>query len=467
MLSKTLYLSPSGTTKSSLYSLLICLFAILPVQAQETHPDSVAFATKHYPALQIPQLLWTALVYPLGEFTIYSERTELPTRVNDWFTNEAGTFGLFPQVNFGGETGFGGGLRTFHTDLFGSGKEFEALFIYAKEGQTGSALYHDPNIAGGAFYWTVEGDYLSTHNSDATINAAVAEKEKFQLFDLEQFDVFSILGWRAEAGELADFKKNIYIEGRVGFGSRDFSERLGPGHLYTPFRGYTESAEALVGLGQSISLYSLGLNLTYDDRDFKTPQRELSHPTNYIFPGRVLEHDGEYYHSYRDINYPERGGLLQAGAEFASGSEDTKFWRLTAEAQRFFTLFWSNRILAIRSRLEKVHALGDGVIPFADLPHMGGSQRHRGYERGFFRGEGALLLSAEYRWPIWDTWNAFLFWDEGQVFDDYGEIAADRLHTSYGAGLSLRSERGFLLGLRIGRSAQSRAQTGFSLEQEF
>ena len=445
--------------------MLICLIAVLPAQAQETHPDSVAYQTKHYPALQIPQLLWTGLVYPLGEFTIYAEHTELATRVNDWFTNEAGTFGLFPQVNFGGETGFGGGLRTFHTDLFGKGKEFEALFIYASEGQMGSALYHDPGIGGGAFYWTLAGDYLKTESSDATINAAVSEKERFQQFEIEQYDIFSTLGWRAEAGPLEDYKKNLYIEGRVGLGSRDFSERFGPGELL-PFRGYTDQAEELIGLGQSISLYTFGLQAIYDDRDFKTPKSELSHPLNYVFPGRVLEYDGAYYHSYRDIAYPERGGLLAAGADFATG-DNIKFWRLTAEAQRFFTLFWSNRILALRTRVEKVTAIGDDLIPFTDLPTLGGSQRHRGYERGFFRGEGALLLSAEYRWPIWDTWDAYLFWDEGQVFDQYDDIKTDRFHSSFGAGLSIRTEQAFILGLRIGHSAQENALTGFSLEREF
>ena len=32
------------------------------------------------------------------------------------------------------------------------------------------------------------------------------------------------------------------------------------------------------------------------------------------------------------------------------------------------------------------------------------------------------MFNVEYRYPIWDTWNAFLFWDEGQVFDHYKAI---------------------------------------------
>ena len=66
MPSKILDRSSPGATKSSLYGLLIYFCTVLPAQSQQAHPDSVAFATKHYPALQTPQLLWTGLVYPLG-----------------------------------------------------------------------------------------------------------------------------------------------------------------------------------------------------------------------------------------------------------------------------------------------------------------------------------------------------------------------------------------------------------------
>ena len=74
------------------------------------------------------------------------------------------------------------------------------------------------------------------------------------------------------------------------------------------------------------------------------------------------------------------------------------------------------------------------------------------------RGAGALLLSAEYRYPIWDTWNAYLFWDEGQIFDEYGDIETDGFRTSYGAGISLRTEQAFLIGLSLAHSADQGLQ---------
>ena len=136
--------------------------------------------------------------------------------------------------------------------------------------------------------------------------------------------------------------------------------------------------------------------------------------------------------------------------------------------QRFFTLFYNNRILALRARLDKAQALGDdGIIPYSDLATLGGTHRLRGYRRGSFRGEGSLLLSAEYRYPIWDTWNAFLFWDEGQVFNKYGDLEPGGLEYSFGAGISVRTERAFLFGLRIARSEEEKVLAGFSLEKEF
>ena len=56
------------------------------------------FATDHKHLLKLPQLLWRVMVYPVGELTIYTERQELPQRINRLFTNDAGTFGVFPQL---------------------------------------------------------------------------------------------------------------------------------------------------------------------------------------------------------------------------------------------------------------------------------------------------------------------------------------------------------------------------------
>ncbi|MFT5085711.1 MAG: hypothetical protein ACI8PG_000057 [Planctomycetota bacterium] len=447
---------------------LVVLSAFSAEAQEQVETDSLAFESKHYPALQVPQLLWNGLVYPLGQFTIYSEHTRLPQRVNNWFTNEAQTFGLLPQVQLGGETGSGGGLRSFHSDLFGAGVQAEALYVYAGgRGQTGQALLSDEEVAGGKLYWLSQFEWLKTRNQSATINGGWRES-KIRRLAVEQLDARFSLGLRLHDYTLEQFVSNTVVEGRVSFGRRDLTQRSGVGDWPFPTPGYTVEADRLLGLGADISLFSVGALLAYDDRDSSEPTTELSHPINYVLPGRILHKEGDLYHQFRDIYYPERGGLLQVEADLVSGDKEVRFVRLGAEVQRFFTLFWRHRILALRARLDKVSALGsESIVPYTELPTLGGSQRLRGYRRGDFRGEGALLLSAEYRWPIWDSWSAYLFLDEGQVFDEFGEIEAGELHSSWGGGINIRTAEAYLIGLRIGHSSAENALIGFTLEQEF
>ena len=115
-----------------------------------------------------------------------------------------------------------------------------------------------------------------------------------------------------------------------------------------------------------------------------------------------------------------------------------------------------------------MRSIGDGRwIPYTDLLTLGGNTSTRGYERGYFRGQGALLLSAEYRYPIWDTWNAFLFLDESNIFDHFADIDSEGFRSSYGGGISLRTEYGLLGKVQIAHSAEKAALIGFTFEQDF
>jgi len=434
-----------------------------------------AYESPHSPVLTLPQTVWNALVYPIGELTIYAEHEELPQRVKGWFTNEAETFGIFPQVQLGGETRTGAAVRLFHTDLFGRAKELDVLYVFSAPGrQLGQLEYRDPTIEGTSLHWNLRGEYLRTDNYNATVNGGVLDEEALDdlsldddlaRFEIERGDLTATLGWRSHAGELEDYQKGLSAEARLGMGFGELNE-ANPALPMDPER-LTATALGRPRAGKSISVASGGVRLAYDDRDYKPPANKISHPLNYNFAGRVLVETGGLFHSYRDLFYPERGGLLAAEVDVEAGSKSVRYVRVGVEAQRFWTLFWRDRVLAARARLDKVHPLGDGLVPFYRLPTLGGGQRLRGYERGSFRGEGALLLALEYRYPIWDTWNAFLFHEEGQVFDAYGDLGMGEFDSSTGCGISLRTEEALLLSLRVAHSASEKALVGFSLEQEF
>lgn len=439
-------------------------------------PDTTqVYRTSNNLVLQLPRLVWTWMIYPLGQATIYTEREELPQRAQKLFTNEAGTFGIYPQVQLGGETGTGGGARLFHTDVLGGDESLELIYLFsAASRQRAEFLFEDPTVGAGGLFWNAYGTWLDTDHEDATVNGVIEGREDLEdqlaaggqetLFGEQRADVQFAFGWRSNAGPLEEFRAGFTAELRAGWAQRQLDELTPRPNLLGETS--TVTASAVPGLNQDLTYNWAGLRLAWDDRDAAAPRRQLTHSLRYQFPGRVLLEHGGLYHSFRNIAYPEGGGLAEISFDIARG-DDVEFSRLGAEVQRFHTLFWKERVLAVRARLDKVFQATDGLAPYGDLPTLGGSTRLRGYKRGTFRGEGALLLAAEYRWPVWDTWNASLFWEEGHVFDDFDDIQSDTFASSVGIGLTMRSERAYLLGLRLAHSARNDVLLGFSLEHEF
>ncbi len=423
-----------------------------PAAAAGTDTTEV-YETRHNHVLAFPRYVWNTLTWPLGKFTIWAERKGVFTGEGEEKTSGWSPYAALDGVGPGEETGTGGGITVFHSG-------FSARMIANRSNYGGKVLYEVPGIGDGSWYWNASVDALKTESENATMNGRGLNgrgqgRRPESLLQYEQRDAGIALGRRSNHGRTEGYVPDAVLELRLSHG----------------FRRYDDAGDrpsGIPGANEAINLFSAGARWTFDDRDFKPPVRTVSHPLNYQFPGRVLLLVDDRYYSFRDTAFPERGGLTRVEADYVIGSGDVRYFRYAAEVQRFFTLFYSHRILAVRARLEKAHPLGgDGTIPHSDLTTLGGSQRLRGYKRGHFRDRGSLLLSAEYRYPIWDTWNAFLFWDQGQVFGEYGALEMDRFDYSYGAGLSLRTERAFLLGLHLARSEEERALAGVSLEREF
>ncbi len=428
-----------------------------PTASAETDTGEV-YETRHSHVLAFPKYVWNALTYPVGQLTIRAEHKGL-------FANRSGrepkTFGLLPYGvlggemggNLGGETGIAGGFTMFHSNLFGRGNGFSARLIANRSNFSGHVRFEDPGIGGGPWYWNASVEALDTRNKGATINGRL--RGSGSRLDYKQRDSRITLGRHSNYGETEGYEPDTIVELRLSHGFRQFDD-------------IDRLPSDIVGANEAINLFSVGGRVAFDDRDFKPPTASISHPLNYQLPGRVLLFAEGLYYSFRDTAFPEHGGLARIEADYVAGSGNVRYLHYAAGLQRFFTLFFKNRILALRARLDKTHALGDdSIIPYSDLATLGGTHRLRGYRRGSFRGEGTLLFSAEYRYPIRDTWNAFLFWDEGQVFDQYGDLGLNQFEYSFGAGISVRTERAFLFGLRIARSKEEEASAGFSLEKEF
>ena len=69
----------------------------------------------------------------------------------------------------------------------------------------------------------------------------------------------------------------------------------------------------------------------------------LIHP-DYRFPGRIVTQFGDQFYFARDIGYPERGGFTTLESDWVTGPDRIAFYKIRAEAARYITLFWKNRI---------------------------------------------------------------------------------------------------------------------------
>ncbi len=162
-----------------------------------------------------------------------------------------------------------------------------------------------------------------------------------------------------------------------------------------------------------------------------------------------------------DRGRPQCGSGQRLAASYFSATDDSDvaFWTYRAELQQFVPLWHTRRALALRGVFTRLRNDGAAPIPFQRLLHNDEPDLLRGHLDQRFRDEGLLVLSAEYRFPVWNYQgidelglDAYLFYDWGQVFAHGDQIALERLAASYGGGLRLITTANFIGRFEIGHS---------------
>ena len=122
---------------------------------------------------------------------------------------------------------------------------------------------------------------------------------------------------------------------------------------------------------------------------------------------------------------------------------DVRFHELGGEAHAYASLGGLRRILALRTWLE-VRRAERGTIPFHRLAAIGGSRDLRAFPSTRFRDNDGLLLTAEYRYRVWEDERAangldmVLFVDQGAVAPNlFAGLRANDFHSGYGIGVRL------------------------------
>jgi hypothetical protein len=201
---------------------------------------------------------------------------------------------------------------------------------------------------------------------------------------------------------------------------------------------------------------------------FVGPGRDESLPTlGEVFPASALpgiDRQPDFTHvtgvalldGRDEPGNPHAGALLGLLASRVDdrGTDAFAFHRLSADARGYLPLGSAQRVLALRALATTDRPADGAQVPFFMQQTLGGSHTLRGYPSFRFRGERLLLLQAEYRWEANPAVELALFVDAGRASSHAAGWSLEDMHTSYGAGLRIKTFDAVRFRLDVARSRE-------------
>ncbi|MGE0788615.1 MAG: hypothetical protein AB7S26_23290 [Sandaracinaceae bacterium] len=114
----------------------------------------------------------------------------------------------------------------------------------------------------------------------------------------------------------------------------------------------------------------------------------------------------------------------------------------------------SGRVLSVTAAVQGVSPAGEAVVPFIDLPELGGVNGPLpGFQFGYVRGRSIAAVRLGYEWPLFALLDGTLHWGVGNVFGDtFTDFDVELLRMSFGVSLAPRwgGDHLFEMGLAFG-----------------
>ncbi|MEW5874403.1 MAG: BamA/TamA family outer membrane protein [Candidatus Zixiibacteriota bacterium] len=368
-------------------------------------------------ALKIPVRVTATLVS--APIIIVERNTLLPT-LERWFSF-VDFGGLQPIAGYGSTPGLEGGLSYHHRHVFGRG------IGLGVQGSYSTNLYRQGSVRFGGKQWLD-----SRYGFMAEFGWQGATRERF---------------YGIGASSSIDNESNYGFEGR--FGSATGFWHVRPG-LEATVKAGLRRIDPEDGRLRRIEYQLDSISLLYPDDDlfglFETVD--------------LYEFGFEVRHDWRDRpGSPLRGGTELIAVSYVTGSSqddtDIGYWRAKADLSHYLNLY-RGRAIGVRT-LAEVTEPDDGTrVPFYELSRLGGGSRLRGYRSDRFTDRDLALFTIEYRWPLWQRMDAFLFTDQGRVFANLEkDFEFSNFRSSYGGGLRVWNTSGGTVEFSIAQGAET------------
>lgn len=178
-----------------------------------------------------------------------------------------------------------------------------------------------------------------------------------------------------------------------------------------------------------------------------------------VRPTRFMRYALRFLWDGRNVKgQPTSGFAGDLGVAYHKGtsfSNDLEFYRARADLRYYLELF-RKRTLEFRALVNLVDRPTDTPeLPFYLFSELGGLDDLRAYRTGRLRDNDAALAAVDYRYPIWDVMDAFIFFEAGHVFNKIGEdFRLSGWRTSYGLGFQIWHPESVLFKTQIAIGAE-------------
>jgi hypothetical protein len=175
-------------------------------------------------------------------------------------------------------------------------------------------------------------------------------------------------------------------------------------------------------------------------------------------PGLLEQPSFLYKNVFVEVDYRDQPGNARSGglwrATYGAWNDrelnQFDFGRFDAEAAHFIPIFDKKRVFALRGVVSYVNNDPGNRVPFYFLPYIGGSESVRSYREFRYRDENAFFFNIEYRWEAFSGLDMAIFYDKGEVAEDWQDIDFRELKTGYGIGFRFNTFKSVFLRLDIG-----------------
>ncbi len=384
--------------------IIICLLVAPAAWADDpvvtvTPPNSRIYKKILLFPLEIPKYALQAATFPLGITSRYVERKHIQQRVADFLSNDDKTFWVYPIIEGGAGSGFGGGPALKHINLFDDGYQLSA-------------------------------NYRIHINMDQQAGASIGKPDAFEIFGAP-------VSWSFSPQWFRFLDQNFY-----GFGN-DSQQGNKSQYLINQTDILGEIA------AHPLENFSVGLDLGYSlatTGEGDSPTIDSIFPVNslsgfekwlqYGIFGLKIEHDDR-----NNKSLPESGGLrkltLARYQHFGQGSFN--YNQLNLDLKQFIRLGGPRRVLGLHTGWTFQQIPSGNEIPYYRLATLDVYSPLRGFKRQRFVDRGMCVFNLEYRMPLWSTVDGVIFGDTGRVFHGVGDFSFKGFKYSAGGGLRMRA----------------------------